>query len=178
MSLCLVLSIYTNVVVKERVLKCCRFQVFSQTNSDAYQPPTKESNELWLNDFQQELNTKKEWLIVKDKILADSSFWARKLSAYFSSGKTKVSSKVSSKANCECKILFLLVHEKEEYKVILDLGESPEQKQLLESIKESSVKDIFIADGKLGGALFGVSGRCGAVIIHTKGSKFNIGLPK
>lgn len=148
------------------LLFCCFQQGFSQGN-ESFLPPTKENNERWLDSLEQISNIEKRWFAVKHKIFADSKFYTQKTSTYSFKGRVKI----RRVANCECKLLFLLVHDKKEFKLSLDLGEDITQRSLLESIGKSSIKEVLIVEEWIAKALYGVRGQCGVVIIHGKGSK-------
>lgn len=135
---------------------------------------TAKQNTQWIAQFEK-LTTKSKQIAEIKKKIYDDSIYIRQ-NGYNRIGcriiiKNKESiQEALEKANCECKIVFVLAIRKDGY--LLDPIEYPKTNKILELMSEENIHRVNILKGINAIALYGTDARCGVVVISSDSRKF------
>jgi hypothetical protein len=135
---------------------------------------TEKQNTQWIAEFEKLTSKSEQIAEIKKKIYADSIYIRQ--NGYNRIGcriiiKNKESiQEAIEKANCECKIVFVLALKKDGY--LLDPIEYPKTNEILELILEGNIDRINILKGINAAVLYGTDARCGVVIMSSDSRKF------
>ncbi|MEW7292852.1 hypothetical protein [Aquimarina sp. 2304DJ70-9] len=143
--------------------------VFSQeTTTDLIL--TEKQNTEWIASFEK-LSSKSDQIAqIKKKIFADTIYKRQKSYCRIVIKNQETIQDAMEKANCECKIVFVLGLKKNAY--LLDPTEYPKTNRILELVTDKNVDKVTVLKGTNASALYGTNGRCGVVIMYSDSRKF------
>ena len=135
---------------------------------------TKKQNVEWITKFEK-LNSKSEQIAeIKKKIYTDSIYIIQngynRICCRIIIKNQETIQEAMEKANCECKIIFVLTLKKDGY--LLDPIEYPKTNRILELVDEKNIDKINILKGINALVLYGANARCGVVIMSSESRKF------
>ena len=135
---------------------------------------TEKQNAEWITEFEKLDSKSKQITEIKKKILSDS-IYSKKNGHYrigcriiVKNGETIESAR--KRANCECKILFVLNFKRTGY--LLDVSEYPKTVKRLDLINSKNINKIKVIKGIAASTLYGIDGRCGVVVLFSDDRKF------
>ena len=135
---------------------------------------TEKHNAEWISEFEK-INSKSEQIAeIKKKIFLDSIYIRQ-------NGYNRIGCRIIiqdgesfkeslEKADCECKIVFVLGFKKVAY--LLDPIEYPKTSKRLELVTDKNIDKITVLKGEVATAMYGTNGRCGVVVMHSDSRKF------
>lgn len=135
---------------------------------------TEKQNAEWIAEFEKLTSESEQIAEIKKKIYADSIYIRQ--NGYNRIGcriiiRDRETFKQSlEKANCECKIVFVLGFKKSAY--LLEPIEYPKTNKILELITEKNIDKITVLKGDIATALYGTNGRCGVIVMYSDSLKF------
>lgn len=133
---------------------------------------TSQENANWITKLSSTKPLDSQLQLIKQKITTDSIYTygisGNPCRVGISQLKTKVNTKVR-KANCDCKILFVLSTKKNNF-IPLDIKHS-NTSDILKLIKSKNIDQITILDQGKNTAIYGTKGKCGVVILSSKNTK-------
>lgn len=130
---------------------------------------TENQNIEWISKFEK-LSSKPEQIIeIKKKILADTIYKRPTTSCRIIIQSQESIEEARAKANCECKIVFVLGFKKNAY--WLDPIEYPKTNNILELVTEKNIEKITVLKGNIASTLYGTYGRCGVIVMNSDSKK-------
>lgn len=135
---------------------------------------TLKQNAKWIKDFEK-LNSKSKQIDeIKKKIFTDSIYIRQngniKIGCDVIIENEETIREAMEKANCECKIIFILSFKKASY--LLDPIEYPKTNRILKLVEEYNIDEINVLKGIDALVLYGITARCGVVIMSSDSRKF------
>ncbi len=135
---------------------------------------TEKQNAEWIAEFEKLDSKSTQIAEIKKKIYADSIYIRQ-------NGYNRIGCRILirdgetfkeslEKANCECKIVFVLGFKKSAY--LLEPIEYSKTNRILELVTEKNIDKITVLKGDIASALYGTNGRCGVVVMYSDSRKF------
>ena len=135
---------------------------------------TEKQNADWITEFEKLESESEKIAEIKKKIYADSIYIRQ-------NGYNRIGCRILirdgetfkeslEKANCECKIVFVLGFKKSAY--LLEPIEYPKTNKILELVTEKNIDKITVLKGDIASALYGTNGRCGVLVMYSDSRKF------
>ncbi|WP_109434488.1 hypothetical protein [Aquimarina sp. AU119] len=134
---------------------------------------TEKQNAEWFMKFKQLTNKSEKITRIKQKIFSDSIYIRKNtfniIGCRVDIEKTKSLMRAMKKGCCECKIVFALKFKKQSYQ--LDPTEYTKVNEILELVEPQNIEEIKVLNGNSATELYGVNGKCGAVIMYSNNRK-------
>jgi len=135
---------------------------------------TEKQNADWITEFEKLESESEKIAEIKKKIYADSIYIRQngynRIGCRILIRDGETFKKSLEKANCECKIVFVLGLKKSAY--LLEPIEYPKTNKILELITEKNIDKITVLKGDIASALYGTNGRCGVLVMYSDSRKF------
>ncbi|WP_405207145.1 hypothetical protein [Aquimarina sp. LLG6339-5] len=131
---------------------------------------TEKQNAEWIAEFEKLDSKSKQIAEIKKKIFSDTIYKRQQNSCRIVIKNQETVQEAMEKANCECKIVFVLGFKKSVY--LLDPNEYQKTNKILELTTNNDINKITVLKGITASVLYGTNGRCGVVVMYSDSRKF------